>query len=71
MRKPDQTYYSTRAFAGSQISMGSNFYTQYNNLMLTLQQTYKGYSVAGWYHDHPIGPPRYDPEHMFMTFSVS
>jgi len=59
VRKPDQTYYSTTAFAGSQISMGSNFYTQYNNLVLSLQ---KGSSVAGWYHDHPIGPPRYDPD---------
>ena len=61
VKKPNQTYYYTTAFAGSQISMGSNFYTQFNRLVLSLG---KGYSVAGWYHDHPIGPPRYDPEHM-------
>lgn len=53
VQKTDQSYYYTPAFAGSQISMGSNFYTQYNNLVLSLKT---GLSVAGWYHDHPIGP---------------
>jgi hypothetical protein len=62
VKKPDQTYYSTPAFAGSQISMGANMYMQYNNLTLTLQRSYPGYSIAAWFHDHPVGPPGYNPE---------
>jgi hypothetical protein len=44
VRKPSETYYYAPAFSGSQTSMGSNFYTQYNNLVLSL---HKGHSVTG------------------------
>jgi proteasome lid subunit RPN8/RPN11 len=64
---PNGTYSYTPPFAGSRTSL-SNFYDQYKNLLQSLPG---GYSIAGWYHSHPVPPPTYPSAEAFSGQDLS
>lgn len=64
---PNGTYSYTPPFPGSRTSL-PNFYDQYNKLLQSLPT---GYSIAGWYHSHPVPPPTYPSAEAFSGQDLS
>ena len=66
-KSPNGTYSYTPPFAGNRTSL-PDFYDQYNS---HLQSLSNGYSVAGWYHSHPVPPPGYPSAGSFSGQDLS